>query len=183
MRNATLLLILALLGGCSKYNFQLTEPRELAQTIGYSDPAIVKLPPLDYHMQAAENRLVMKIYNTSEEQINFLGDRSYAVAPDGQSHPLPNQSIAPHSFIKLILPPMPPVYPAQPVFGIGVSYSQGYPFGWYDPDFGRPIYLSAAGSGAFYWSWPGESSVPLRLTFQKGSETFHQDFTFQKRKV
>jgi hypothetical protein len=190
MRYAFLLCLLAAIGGCARYDYQLTQPPELARSISGKVETVLSRPPLEYRMQTAENRLVMRIYNTAEQPVDFLGERSYAVAPDGESHPFRNQTIAPHSFIKLILPPLRPLQPARPVFGIGVEYGSAYdpcyygryPAGWYDPYGSEPLYLSAAEADVHYWDWGDEATVPLHLTYQRGQEIFNHDFTFRRKK-
>jgi hypothetical protein len=45
------------------------------------------------------------------------------VDPEGQSHPLHGGPIAPHSFLKLIIPPpRPRVYESGPTYGVGVGF-------------------------------------------------------------
>ena len=97
---------------------------------------------------------MMDIFNPTGDAITLLGDQSSVVDPRGQSHPLRTQSIAPAAFIKLILPPMRPVYRANPSIGIGVGvgFSRAYynRFGYggvYDPLWDEPQGIGFVPSG------------------------------------
>src|SRR5438046_10452514 len=72
-------------------------------------------------MQAVESRLLMFVVNSTDDAIELLGPESTAVDSAGQSHPFRSQSIAPHSYVKLILPPVRPYYRSGPTFGIGLG--------------------------------------------------------------
>jgi hypothetical protein len=188
---AKTILLTTLLTGCARYEYGLTTPPDLARHIGAKTEEVIQRDPLEYRLRAVEDRLVMNIYNTTDDPIALLGDRSYVVAPSGQSHPLRSQTIAPHTFIKLILPPMRPFYrEAGPTFGIGFGLSSGYGyrgFRNYDPffyDYAEPRYYTYYDpSDATYWNWEGETDARLHLLFQRDKETFAQDFGFHRKKV
>src|SRR5262245_51336259 len=110
-------LALCLLSGCTPYEFDMLEPPDLAAHIGRQEAqeVVFSRDNLEYRLRAYEGRLVMLISNSSDDAMQLVGEESYIVAPDGQSHPVRGQSIAPHSYMKLILPPMRPVYRAAPV--------------------------------------------------------------------
>ena len=57
------ILLLALLVGCTKYEFEVTAPEDLVGRVGYKSDTSFARPPLEYRLQAAENRLVMIIDN------------------------------------------------------------------------------------------------------------------------
>src|SRR2546423_4948738 len=121
MRIASVLL-LTFLTGCTHYEYDLTQPPELARHIGSKSEVIVPRDPVDYRLRTYEDVLVMRVVNPTDDLIELLGDQSVVVDPRGQSHPLRRQAIAPHSYIKLRFPPPPPVYyQPQPTFGIGVG--------------------------------------------------------------
>ena len=189
------LLWIPLLGGCARYEFDLVEPAELARHISSKAEAVVPLDPLEYRLRAVEGRLVMNILNPTDDPVTLLGAQSYVVAPSGQSHPLRSQTIAPHTFVRLILPPMRPYYRSGPTFGIGVGvgishrvHGRGFyrgPWG-YDPFFDEPRYYTLYDeSDVTYWDWKGETDVRLRLVFQRGAnaKTFSDDFTFHRKKM
>jgi hypothetical protein len=131
-----MLLVLMIVGGCAHYEFEVVEPPALAGHVGEKKEQAVRLvrEPLEYWMAAAEGKLVVKITNTLDEPVEILGEKSFVVDPAGGSHPLRSQTIGPKSFVKMILPPWPRVYPVGPVwsFGVGVGYGPG----WYDPYYG-----------------------------------------------
>jgi hypothetical protein len=124
MRSASVaILALVVLTGCARYEYDLVEPREFTRHVGRSVDAMAEIEPLTYRMRSVDNRLVMRIYNNSDDSIELLGEKSSVVDPQGQSHPLRSMSIAPKSFIKLIFPPpRPRVYDSSPTFGVGVGY-------------------------------------------------------------
>ncbi|HEX2971416.1 MAG TPA: hypothetical protein VHP11_03735 [Tepidisphaeraceae bacterium] len=185
------ILLLAALVGCAQYEFDLSEPSDLAQHIGSKEPTTFAREPLRYQLQAYESRLVLIVRNPTDSAVEFLGDQSYAVDPNGQSHPFPNQTIATDSFIKLILPPLRPAYGTEPGFGVGIGFSYSsldpnaphavYP--WPAPYDGQPLYLSAINPNLYYWTWDKPTPVRVRLTYRQDGKTFHDDFVFHRVKV
>ena len=192
MRTVLLLLALLPLAGCAHYEFDLVEPRDLANHIGRkeSTQAVVDRAPLTYVMRSVEGRLVMHVENRSDAPIELLGDRSYVVDPGEQSHPLPTFTIAPDSYVKLIFPPMREYYRTNPSFGFGIgvgfsraSHNRGYDVGTgVGYGTGEPVYL-ADGPANLYWDWEGETSARVRLTYRRTDETFVHEFVFQRRKM
>ncbi|HEY7086605.1 MAG TPA: hypothetical protein VH518_00870 [Tepidisphaeraceae bacterium] len=186
---AALLLAGGWLIGCTQYEYDVVRPPELAQHVGAKEDVVIQLDPLEYRLRTVENRLVMRIYNHTDDAMTLVGQRSSVVDPDGQSHPLPTLSMPPGSFIKLILPPPAPVIETNPTFGIGVSGGfgdsrrRGYP---YDPEYGLadgPRYFTVYDNGQFYWDWKGEGSIRLNLAFDRGGKTFEHEFVIGRRKV
>ncbi|MEO6436467.1 MAG: hypothetical protein ABIP55_12010, partial [Tepidisphaeraceae bacterium] len=111
MRNVTIaisMLMLLCLSGCAKYEYALVRPPELARHIGRSIDQVFKIEPLEYRLRTADNRLVMRAYNPTNDAIELIGPKCSVVDPSGQSHPLRSSTIAPQSFIKLIFPPTRP---------------------------------------------------------------------------
>src|SRR6186997_3312137 len=101
MRPALFILAAAtLLGGCATYEYDLTAPPELSRHIPRKVDAVVQREPFEYRMQSIDNRLVIRIFNQTDDQIQLVGERSTIVDPEGQSHPLRGGPIAPHSFLK-----------------------------------------------------------------------------------
>jgi hypothetical protein len=190
MRYSVLFASLLLIGGCARYEFDLVEPADLATHIGRDKDSILKREELEYRMQAVDSRLLMYVVNSTDDAIELIGPESTAVDPAGQSHPFRSQSIAPHSFVKLILPPMRPYYRAGPTFGLGVgihAYRGGrYPYGagFYDPFWDEPAYFAVVDeTDTLFWNWEGESDARVRLTFRRGREVFHHNFLFRRRKA
>lgn len=196
MRSCIAFLMLFTAGGCAKYEFDIVQPAELSGHIGEKADQAVLLsrPPLEYRLQAAEGRLVMKITNTLDEPLDLLGEKSYVVDPSGGSHPLRGQTLAPHSYIKLILPPMRPVYQIGPTwsFGVGVGTSyyrrpwwyDPYVGGFYDPFWDQPRYLTVYDeSDNTYWRWDDEGTARLHLAFRTKDRSIQQDFVFRRVKL
>ena len=202
MARPTLLLVLCCLAGCTRYEFEVIEPPEFATHVGRKkeSAADVRREPLDYHMRAYEGRLVMNVFNNEDQPIELLGDQSYVVDPEGESHPLLSASIAPDAYIKLILPPLRPYYRSEPHFGfgIGVGFSH-YDFHRhhhhyrgprfrhsFDPDVLDPArtYFTIQDPGSLFWEWEGESTIRLRLTYRRqNDETFHHEFVIRRVKA
>jgi hypothetical protein len=162
-------------GGCATYEYEIVEPPQFAEHIGQKSDAVVTLDPLEYRLRSVDNRLVIRIYNHSGALITLLGARSTVVDPKGQSHPLRTQTIAPSSYVKLIIPPPPPQLPAYgPVFGVGVGTSVGDAAavgGRYfeDPYFAAPVYAVYDPNDSYYWEWEGDDgggTARLTLIYQ-----------------
>ena len=200
--------LIALVGGCARYEFDVIQPADQRVHVGRKQDAVVRLDPLEYRMRAVEGRLVMHVHNPTQDTVVFLGERSTVVDTRGQSHPLRGQTIAPGSFVKLIVPPMRPrVYRSGPSFGIGVgvgvhnshphhyrSYSPYYRrramyydyFDAYDPWLDEPVYLTVYDDAdAYYWDWDGEGEARLHLLYQRGreSEPFEHLIVLYRSKV
>ncbi len=190
---ATLLLCGA---GCSTYEYDLTRPAELATHIAQKSPTTVRREPLNYRFTAEESRLVVEIENPTDSAIQLLGDRSSVVDFNGQSHPLQSRSAAPHSFVKVILPPLRPVIERTgPTFGIGVGtvvgtrgrYNRGLnddPLLYGSGESIEPRYLNVYdGDDSVYWDWSGQGEIRIAFTFAKeNSDTFTQEFVIARRK-
>lgn len=200
MRSACLLLAAAmLLGGCAKYEFDLVSPPDLRRHIAGKVDTVAKAEPLEYRMRTVDNRLVIRVFNQSDDNIQLIGERSSVVDPNGQSHPLRGGPIAPHSFLKLIIPPpRPQVYNSGPTFGVGVGvgvsnrrYRHSPHYHYHDPGgaqyhnrYHEPAYLSVHDeSDSYYWDWKGEGEARLTLVFQRGDKEFRQEFAFRRIKV
>ena len=195
MRSVLFILAAAtLLAGCTKYEYDLFHPPELSCHVGRDIDAVKQREPFEYRFRTVDNRLVIRIYNQTDDQIQLIGERSSIVDPDGQSHPLIGGPIAPHSFLKLIIPPpRPRVYESNPTFGIGVGvgvsnsryrHSPHYHFNDCTPIDDYPRYIAVYDDNdTRYWDWKGEGEARLNLVFQHGDKEIRQEFTFRRRKV
>jgi hypothetical protein len=200
-------------GGCAHYEYDLVEPRDLTRHISRKADAVAEIDPLTYRLRSVDNRLVLRIYNNTDDSIELLGDKSSVVDPDGQSHPLRSQSIAPKSFIKLIVPPPKPyVYDTSPTFGVGMGYGvrvdatpgpppEGLPdrrefhthYPQWEPYFrDEPQYLAASAASAaasfdendsYYWTWKGSGEARVHLVYRRGDSDLRHDFVFRRVKV
>ena len=208
MRPACAILLLTFVTGCAKYEYDLVQPSEHQRHIGRNIDQVVTIDPLEYRLRTVDNRLVMRVYNPTEDSIQLVGDKSVVVDPQGQSHPLRTQTIAPRSYIKLILPPLRPrVYDPGPHFGVGVGvgvsryhyrrypyYHSTYYHPYYDPwpyypyyydhyyDGPRYLYLEDD-NDARYWDWRGVGEARVILIYQRGDDDFRHELVFRRMKM
>jgi hypothetical protein len=171
-------------GGCARYEYDVVEPSELAQHVPADKPVSFTRDPLRYRLVTVDGHLVMRVYNDTREPITLLGADSYVVDPRGQSHPLQSQTIAPGSYVRVILPPVSPrLAPRGPTIGIGIGAGFGrghwhhrhhhhfhdawYGHGWY----GEPRYYSVYDpSNNLYWEWGGNGTTAnLVLVYHRGA--------------
>lgn len=180
-----------LVGGCASYEYDITRPADQRTHVSRKTDAVVRIDPLEYHMRAAEGRLVMQIRNSTQQAIQLDGDRSAVVDTKGQSHPLRSQTIASGSFIKLIIPPMRPrVQPTGPVIGIGVGVGASRYDGYRrralppsDPILDEPQYLNMDDdSDAYYFDFNGAGNVRLVLVYHQGDDTFTHEIGLNRSK-
>lgn len=179
--------------GCSHFEYDIVEPTNLAQRIGTKASITMPLAPIRYEAQSSNDRLVLLIHNESDEPIKLLGEDSFVVDPQGQSHPLPTQTIAPAASAKLILPPVRPTFrQSGPTMGVGVGVSHNYGRAGYrhgfagDPYFydEYPRYYAMQDDGTRYWEWTGDGTeARVRIVFHSGDKQFHHDFIFRRVKV
>ena len=156
MKSLLYCLAAALLVGCASYDFKITQPPALARVVS-SAPQRIATEHMTYHMQALENRLVVQIFNETAQLVQLLGEQSVIVDPHSTSHPLKSQAIAPHSFAKLILPPLRPQFERQGPgfnFGVGTSVSSYSPYAPYAPYSGYYPYAAYYPYSAFYPYYP-----------------------------
>lgn len=189
-----------LVTGCTRYEYDIVQPPDLARHIGKNADATVTIEPITYRMRTVDNRLVVRAYNDSDQPIELLGAKSSVVDPGGQSHPLPigrgGQTIEPRSFVKLILPPpRPRVYDSGPTFGFGIGmhahhfhhhhHHRHRPHRMYvDPYPHEPRYFAVYDENdPTYWDWRGVGEARLTLTYRRGEEEFRHAFTFRRQKM
>lgn len=191
------LLIVLFAAGCARYEYDLISPADLTRHIATKAETSVTLEPLEYRMQSYENRLVLKIFNPTDDAMQLAGERSSVVDPDGQSHPLQGGPIAPHSYLKLILPPLRPrVYDPSPTIGFGVGVGVGRRDD--DPSLDgaldgplrdggstEPRYLYVYDdNNPLYWDWKGEGEARLTLVYVMGNgKTITHAMTFKRQKM
>jgi hypothetical protein len=164
----------AVLCGCAKYQYQLLEPAQFAQTIGREEVSIDR-DSVQYRLREYDRRQSMRIANSGDDPITLLGERSYIVDPNGESHPMRGVTIAPGSYIGLVLPPLAPVYRTGPRFGVGVGV--GTSFMCRSPSSNLHELIDPEGP---YWRWK-EGEVRMQLTFEQGPSEHH--FTFVRRRM
>jgi len=168
------------LSGCQSYMYRVVQPPGITQPV---KDHTVSLPydPLEYQLVRYEDRLAVRIMNLTDDRIVLLGDRSYVVDPLGESHPLPNEILGPHSFIRMQLPPSPLTFAST-------DWSWGWAWGWgwgpYDPFWGPywgPRYYGPPPVTYYQivtrydWTWK-TGAARLRLTYDRNRNTFEHDF-------
>jgi hypothetical protein len=185
-------------GGCAHFEYDLVEPAEHAAHIGTKSPVEVRLEPIRYEAQTSSDHLVLVIHNETQDPLKLLGEDSFAVDPNGESHPLPTRTVAPGTSTKLILPPVKPTFreTGGPTIGVGVGVGVAHGYGrrgyyhggfagdpWYYDDY--PRYYRLEDDGTVYWNWSGNGTdVRLRLVYRQGDRPpFHHDFTFRRVKM
>lgn len=169
--------------GCARYEYNITEPPDLAQHIG-RQPVALRRGPLAYHLQSYENRLVLRVENVTARPVQVLGDRSWIVTPEGESRPLGSQAIAPSAHVKLVLPPLARrVVRSGPSLGFGFGIGSGGRVGT-----GIGIGAPLGGGGYVYdederWDWPAGRTVRLHLVGEHDGAEFSHDFTIDRQRM
>ena len=183
------LMLLALaatcLCGCQTYVYRIAQPQTGAPVVG-DQPVTVHVDPLDYTFRREESRLSMQINNPTADRILLRADRSYVVDPQGESHPVRARIIAPHSFSRMLLPPL-RLTLAYPEYGWGAwSGYAGWGWGWgpyipywgpyYGPAFWGPPPVSYQQVVTSYdWVW-NTGGVQLHLSYERGNQQFEHAF-------
>lgn len=187
VKRISLILIPIFLLGCTKYQYRVIQPPQPeGLLVQEKSPQTITIEPLQYRLIAVESRLVMEIHNPTEDQLQLRGDLSTVVSEDGQTHTMRPAPIAPHAYLKLILPPPPPtVERTGPsiTFGAGVS-SGGYhrydnDYYWTEPQ----SYRYNDANDPYYWSWPAPSTIRMRLVFDRAGKQFTDELVIEKTKM
>jgi len=180
-----MILSLLLAVGCTHYEYDLVRPADAAQHIGTKADVVVPIEPLEYRFRSYEDHLIVRVFNPTDDPIQLLGAQSTAVDPKGQSHPLRSATIESHSFVKLILPPVPAyVDPYGPSIGIGFGMSAQA------RDENRPLYLMNSGgqhrhfhrgvgryNGWSYWDpWYYDYYAPRYYVLYDENDTTYWDW-------
>jgi hypothetical protein len=201
MQTATLpLLALAsglFLCGCKHFEYRIVQPANAAQTIG-KQTITVPYDPLEYRFTRPDDYISMRVANPTDDPITLLSAKSYILDPEGETHPLQNRTIAPHSYVRMTLPPTARVYSPSYAGGLGL----GFGYGFHDPllfngRFGYPYYYPYYGlSDPFYyappvyvqqitpydWEWK-QGEVHLKLEYERAGKNFVHNLVFERRRV
>ncbi len=97
------------LDGCTTYRYRIVQPTSGTPPIS-AQPATIHYDPLDYRLYRFRERLAMHVTNPTADRIVLLGNRSFVVDPNGESHPIRERVLGPHSFTQFLLPPIPFTY-------------------------------------------------------------------------
>ncbi len=183
-----LIFILMLAGGCATYEYDLVQPADLSRHIA-KDDAVFMRDAIEYRLNSIESRLILRAYNTTGEPMTLDGEKSFVVDEHDQSHPLRSITIAPHSYMKMILPPPPTrIERVGPSIGIGIGGVYGDArrsavYGWDYYGYDYPHYLAIYDEPPYYWTWNNESDVRLTLYYEQGQNVIRHEFVFSRRKV
>lgn len=184
-----LICLLFLATGCANFEYDLVQPVDVARKIGSKTDEVFTRDAIEYRLVTMENRLILRAYNTTESPMTLNGEKSVTVDENGQSHPLRSLTIAPKSFVKLILPPLrPKLERVGPSFGIGFGGMYGdarrpRPYGYGAAMNDAPQYFAVYDDDAYYWNWTKESQVRLTLVYEQEQMTIRHEFVFGRRKV
>ena len=172
------------LTGCQAYRYRVVQPNTGPPPVTVQ-PVTIHYEPLEYRLSQDRNRLAMMITNPTGDRIALLGNRSFAVDPQGESHPLRDRVLAPHSYTRMLLPPVPftyayPDYYAYGPYGPGWGYWGGWwdPYWgpWYGPGYwGSPPMTYEQILTQYDWKWKS-GQARLRLTYERAGKTFEHDF-------
>ncbi len=192
----TFILSLALVGmaavcGCAHYEYRLVQPAASAQRIG-EETVTVSCPPLEYRFARRDDHVAVRVDNPTENTVTLEADKSCVVDPQTESHPLHGAAIAPHSYLRMLLPPAPLTfttygYAPYPWFSPYGYYGWGgyapYPF-W--PYYNEPIIAPYSYSyrlvTPYHWDWK-EGEVQLHLSYQSAGTNFVHTFDFLRQRV
>jgi hypothetical protein len=184
-----------LAGGCARYEYVLLEPGG-EQVVAPRERLAVTYEPMIYRLARTDrDRLLVRITNTTDQPIRVIGERSYVVDPEGQTHPLGRGTIAPHAYIDLVLPPPPRVYRGYPRYHYGMGYGRWYrhhhPYGWgyfpygrgfyYDPWMHDPSMYTVEVYGPYHWEW-ATGTIRLHLAYERGEERFDHNLAILRRR-
>ncbi len=174
--------------GCTTYQYRVVKPASGAPPVA-EQPVTIHYDPLDYRLYKYRDHLAMHVTNPTDDRIVLLGNRSYVIDPPGESHPIRDRVIGPHSFTRFLLPPIPFTYAYPDYWAWGPGWGWGW--GWYDPFWGGPGWWGPPPMTyqqvitAYDWRWK-TGPARLKLTYQRGDKVFEHDFEFvrepEKRK-
>ncbi len=123
----------------------------------------------------------MRIINSTTLPVVLDGARSYVVDPEGESHPVRTHVMAPNSYTRMLLPPVPFMI-AYPDYYAGRAWGWGW--GPYDPFwgpfygpafFGPPPVSYARVLTRYDWQWK-TGPARIHFTYQQPTNTFEQQF-------
>ena len=158
--------------------------------MGEDRDVILSRGPLLYRLRSYQNHLVIQIQNETSQPLQLLGGQSFVVDPDGQSHPLDEQTIAPNRSSSWCCRQLCPRLRGRTRRWLRARRQLGLRAGirrfLENPLLVRPGYCASADLDNRFWKWEGESNVQLSLTFgHAGSkaEPFTQAFVFHRHKM
>ena len=174
------------LSGCSTYQYRVLQPSTGTPPVA-ARPVPIHYEPLDYTLTRDHDRLMVSVNNPTDDKIVLLGNRSFVVDPFGESHPVRDRVLAPHSYARFVLPPVPFTYAYPDYYAYGPGWGWFYAGSWYDPLWGPgwwgpPPMTYREVLTNFDWRWKN-GPARLHLAYDRAGNTFEHDFEFVKEKV
>ncbi len=171
------------LSGCVSYRYRVVQPASGAPPVR-DQGVTIHYDPLDYRLYKYRDHLAMHVTNPTDDRIALLGNRSFVVDPQGESHPIRDRVLGPHSFTRFLLPPIPFTYAYPDYWAYGPGWGWGYIGSWYDPMWGPwygpgwwgpPPVSYAQVLTSYDWKWK-TGPARLKLTYERAGKTFEHDF-------
>jgi hypothetical protein len=162
------------LAACAPVEFDAAPVGGQITRVGNSQDVAFQADPLIYRMRADEGHLVFWIDNPTNQTVEFLGDKSNVVDPEGIAHPLRGQTIEPLGSIKEIFPPMmddsqaPPSNAAQPINPYDQPGFITVPNAQFESGPDQP------------WQWDDELYIQVNLYFNREGHPFEQHFSIRR---
>jgi hypothetical protein len=164
------------LSGCQTYVYRVVQPPGITQPVT-DKPVTLRYDPLEYQLVGYKDRLAMRISNPTDDRIVLLGDRSYVVDPLGESHPLRTHILGPHSFTRMLLPPIPFTY-AYPDWSWGWAWAPYDPFWgpfWGPAFYGPPSVSYYQVNTQYDWTWK-TGDARMRFSYDRSRRLFEHNF-------
>lgn len=190
---ALLLGAILCVSGCVSYQYRVVQPALGAPPVR-AEPVTIHNDPLDYQLYHYRDRLAMHVTNPTEDRITLLGNRSFIVDPNGESHPIRDRVLAPHSFTQFLLPPIPFSYAYPDYWAYGPGWGWGWYgpwYGWYGPGWWGPGWWGPGWWGPGWWGPPPVSYAEvvthydwtwktgparLKLSYDRAGKVFEHDW-------
>jgi hypothetical protein len=178
-------LVAVCLTSCTTYRYRIVQPASGASAVA-DQPVNVRCEPLDYRLFRDHDHLAMQVTNPTDDRIVLLGNSSFVIDPSGESHPIRDRVLGPHSFTMFLLPPIPFTYATPDYWGWGPGWGWGYTGSWYDPMWGPwfgsgwwgpPLVSYQQVLTVYDWRWK-TGPARLRLTYERAGKSIEHDFEF-----
>ncbi len=169
-----LLVATAIASGCQSYEYRVVRPPGVGQPIT-GQPVIIQYDPLEYRLVRRSDQLDMHITNPTEDRITLLGNRSYVIDPQGESHLIRSLVIGPHSFSSMLLPPAPIIFTSYGWGGWGWGWGPYLPGDPFFVDFYPPPVFYTQIKTPYDWYWK-IGTAKIHLSYERNRKTFDHDF-------
>ncbi|HEY5911552.1 MAG TPA: hypothetical protein VJA21_13210 [Verrucomicrobiae bacterium] len=188
MKTSDLALVLGLAlcaSGCTTYRYRILQPASGAPPVA-AQSVTLHYEPLDYRLYRDRDHLAMQVSNPTDDRIVLLANRSFVTDPGGESHPVRQRVIGPHSFTRFLLPPIPFSYAYPDYWAYGPGWGWGYAGFWPDPMWGAwcgpgwwgpPPVAYAEVITPYDWVWK-TGRARLKLTYERAGKVFEHDLEF-----